>query len=40
MERLCVKILPEPQIEGGQELWNLSERNKLKYKVQSNEYYT
>ena len=40
VERLHVKILPNRKYKDGQELWNLSERNKLKYKVQSNEYYT
>ena len=41
VERLCVvKILPKPQIKDVQDLVNLIERKKLKYKVQSNEYYT
>ena len=41
VERLCVvRILPKPQIKDGQDLVNLSEHKKLKYKVQSNEYYT
>ena len=41
VERLCVvKILPKPQIKDGQDLVNLSECNKLKYKLQSSEYYT
>ena len=41
VERLrVVKILPKPQIKDVQDLVNLLERNKLKYKVQSNEYYT
>ena len=30
------KILPKPQIKDGQDFVNLSERKKLKYKVQSN----
>ena len=34
------QILPKPQIKDGQALVNLSERKKLRYKVQSNEYYT
>ena len=37
---LVVKILPKPQIKDGQDLRNLSERKKMKYKFQSNEYYT
>ena len=41
VERLrVVKILPKPQIKDVQDLVNLIERKKLKYKVQSNEYYT
>ena len=35
-----VKILPKPQIKDVQDLVNLIERKKVKYKVQSNEYYT
>ena len=41
VERLrVVKILPNPQIKDVQDLVNLIERKKLKYKVQSNQYYT
>ena len=37
--RRVVKILPKPQIKDVQDLVNLIERKKLKYKLQSNEYY-
>ncbi len=41
VERLrVVKILSKPQIKDVQDLVNLIEHKKLKYKVQSNEYYT
>ena len=41
VERLCVvKILPKPQMKHVQDLVNLIEHKKLKYKVQSKEYYT
>ena len=41
VERLhVVNILPKPQIKDVQDLVNLIEHKKLKYKVQSNEYYT